>query len=122
MIDRVAESAPGVAPEVSGSLRDRLGKARAALAGSLASALDRPSISEDAWTEVTEALIRADVGLATSAEIVASAKSRVETGNDGPSQALAALRAEMRERLGGFDRSLARRDDGERPSVWLFVG
>ena len=28
----------------------------------------------------------------------------------------------MRERLGGFDRSLARRGDGERPSVWLFVG
>ena len=122
VIDRVAERVPGAAGEASPSLRDRLGKARAALAGSLASALDRPSISEEAWTEVTEALIRADVGLATSSEIVEAAKARVEADADGPQQAAAALQAEMRERLGGFDRSLARRGDGGRPSVWVFVG
>lgn len=122
VIDRVAERDPRAAAEAGGSLRDRLGKARAALAGSLASTLERPSLSEDSWTEVTEALIRADVGLATSSEIVGAAKARVETGSDGPSQAMAALQAEMRDRLGGFDRSLARRGDGNRPSVWLFVG
>ena len=122
VIDRVAERVPGAADEASPSLRDRLGKARAALAGSLASALDRPSISKEAWTEVTEALIRADVGLATSSEIVEAAKARVEADADGPQQAAAALQAEMRERLGGFDRSLARRGDGGRPSVWVFVG
>ena len=122
VVDRVAERAPGASAEAGGSLRDRLGKARAALAGSLASALDRPSVSEEAWTEVTEALIRADVGLGTSSEIVGAAKARTDAGRDGPPQAMAALRAELRDRLGGFDRSLTRRDDGERPSVWLFVG
>ena len=123
VIDRVAERAGEAEDRTAApSLRGRLGKARAALAGSLASALDRPLISEEAWTEVTEALIRADVGLATSSEIVDAAKSRVGPDGAGSQQATAALQAELRERLGGFDRSLARRGDGQRPSVWLFVG
>ena len=122
VIDRVAERAGEAEDRTAPSLRGRLGKARDALAGSLASALDRPSISEEAWTEVTEALIRADVGLATSSEIVDAARSRVGPDGGGSRQATAALQAELRERLGGFDRSLARRDDGQHPSVWLFVG
>ncbi|MCY4423844.1 MAG: signal recognition particle-docking protein FtsY [Acidimicrobiaceae bacterium] len=123
VVDRVAEGASGAVAEPGvPSLRDHLGRARAALVGSLAPALDRPSISQDAWTAVTEALIRADVGLATSSEIVDAAMARVETGGDGPAQAMAALQAELRGRLGGFDRSLARRSDGGHPSVWLFVG
>ena len=129
VVDHVAERAPTVGgtgyvePDdgVRPSLRDRLGKARAALAGSLTSILDRSSVSEDAWTEVTEALIRADVGLAASTEIVEAARGRVDVG-DGGEQVLKALQIELRERLGGYDRSLARRDDGGKPSVWLFVG
>ena len=116
--DRAREAVDGPTP----SLRGRLSVARAALTGSLDSALARTSISEEAWTEVTEALIRADVGLLTSSEIVEAAKSRVEADGGEPHPAKAALQAELRERLGGFDRSLARRGDGERPSVWLFVG
>ena len=122
VIDRVAERAGEAEDRAAPSLSGRLGKARAALAGSLASALDRPLISEEAWTEVTEALIRADVGLATSSEIVDAARSRVGPDGAGSQQATAALQAELRERLGGFDRSLVRRGDGQRPSVWLFVG
>ena len=121
VIGRLAERA-GDSDTASPSLRDRLGKARAALAGSLGSALDRPSVSDDAWTGVTEALIRADVGLAASSEIVDAARARTEDDRDGAQQAAAGLRAELRDRLGGFDRSLARRGDGGQPSVWLFVG
>ncbi len=115
--ETVAASAEAARP----SLRDRLGKARAALAGSLASVLDRSSISDDAWDTVTEALIRADVGLDASTRIVAAAKQRVAAAG-GPLQVSEALRAELLQRLGGHDRSLARRDDGGGPSVWLFVG
>ena len=122
VFDRVAERAGEPDHRASPSLRERLGKARAALAGSLASALDRSSISEESWTEITEALIRADVGLTTSSEIVDAAKSRIGPDGSEPHQATAALQAELRQRLGGFDRSLARRGDGECPSVWLFVG
>ncbi|MXZ99599.1 MAG: signal recognition particle-docking protein FtsY [Acidimicrobiaceae bacterium] len=114
---RAAEAAGGPAP----SLRDRLSKARAALTGPL-TALERASTSTEAWTEVTEALIRADVGLATSSEIVEAARARAGGAGGDPTAVKAALQAELRERLGGFDRSLARRSDGACPSVWLFVG
>ena len=122
VIGRLADRAVGVDDLPAPSLRDRLSRARAALTGPLASALERTSVSEEAWTEVTEALIRADVGLATSSEIVDAARAKAGAVGDDPAAAKTALQAELRERLGDFDRSLARGGDGERPSVWLFVG
>ena len=122
VVGRLADRSAGVADGPAPSLSDRLSKARAALAGSLSSALERASVSEEAWTEVTEALIRADVGLAASSEIVEAARARVGADGSGPAEAKDALKAELRERLGGLDRSLARRGDGGQPSVWLFVG
>ena len=122
VVERVAERSGPPSGVAGTSLRDRLSKARAALGGPLASALERASTDEEAWTEVTEALIRADVGLATSSEIVSAARVRVEAGSDGWQPAVVALKSELRDRLGGFDRSLARRDDAAGPSVWLFVG
>lgn len=122
VVGRLASRGSDVTHGPAPSLRERLSMARAALTGSLVSALERTSVSEEAWTEVTEALIRADVGLASSSEIVEAAKSRVEADGGEPRAAKAALQAELRQRLGGFDRSLARRGGGERPSVWLFVG
>ena len=122
VIGRLADRAAGADDVLAPSLRDRLSRARTALTGPLVSALERTSVSEEAWTEVTEALIRADVGLATSSEIVDAARARAGAAGDAPAAAKAALQAELRERLGGFDRSLARRSDGEGPSVWLFVG
>ena len=122
VVGRLADRAAGGAERSAVSLRDRLSKARMALAGPLGTALERTSTSAEAWTEVTEALIRADVGLGASSEIVDAARLRIEAAAPDPSEAATALRAELRERLGGFDRSLARRCDGEGPSVWLFVG
>ena len=122
VVGRLADRAAGATGGPAPSLRDRLSKARTALTGSLASALERTSTSAEAWTEVTEALIRADVGLAASSEIVEAARARVEADGQNPQKAKSALQTELRERLGGFDRSLARRGDGETPSVWLFVG
>ena len=122
VVGRLADRAAGSTERSTVSLRDRLSKARTALTGSLGSALERASTSTEAWTEVTEALIRADVGLGASSEIVDAARSRIEAAGHEPSAAKAALQTELRERLEGFDRSLARRSDGGGPSVWLFVG
>ena len=121
VVGRLADRAAGAVDGPAPSLRDRLSKARAALTGPL-TALERTSVSQEAWTEVTEALIRADVGLAISSEIVEAARTRVAGAGGDPTAAKAALQTELQERLGGFDRPLARRRDGERPSVWLFVG
>ena len=122
VVGRLADRAAGGSEGSTVSLRDRLSKARAAMTGSLGSALERASTSAEAWTEVTEALIRADVGLGASSEIVEAARVRADAAAHDPDEAMTALQAELRERLGGFDRSLARRSDGEGPSVWLFVG
>lgn len=106
------------------SLRERLARTRAVLSESLASVRSRSSPSEEAWDRLSEALIRADVGAAAAAEVIAGARARAAAaeGSDGPEGVLESLRGELIERLGGYDRSLARRSDGAGPAVWLFVG
>ena len=106
------------------SLRERLARTRAVLSESLASVRSRSSPSEEAWDQLSEALIRADVGPAASAEVIDGARARAAAaeGSDGPEAVLESLRGELIERLGGYDRSLARRSDGAGPAVWLFVG
>lgn len=121
VIDRVAEPVE-VQPEIRPRMRDRLGKARAALGSSLASIRDRSTVSQDAWDEIMEALIRADVGLSTAIELTEAARSRAETeGLATPDAAVEALRHEVQERLTG-SRVLSQRSDGQVPSIWLFVG
>lgn len=106
------------------SLRERLARTRAVLSESLASVRSRSSPSEEAWDRLSEALIRADVGAAAAADVIAGARARAAAaeGSDGPEVVLESLRGELIERLGGYDRSLARRSDGAGPAVWLFVG
>lgn len=117
-----ATDADAVEAVVTPSLRERLGKARAVLAGPLNAVMGRTRVTEQNWTEITEALIRADVGPIASTQIVEAAKSRAGGDSADAETAIGALRAELSERLGGPDRSLARREDGEAPTVWLFVG
>ncbi len=106
------------------SLRDRLARTRAVLSESLASVRSRSSPSEEAWNRLSEALIRADVGVAASAEVIAGARARAAAAAppERPETVLESLRAELTERLGGHDRSLAYRADEAGPAVWLFVG
>ena len=105
------------------SFRDRLTNARTALAGSLASIRSRTSIDADTWRDLEEALIRADVGVGTTGELIAVARERADAGEiDTPEQVVDAVKDELVRRLGGFDRSLASDPDGVGPAVWLFVG
>ncbi len=124
VVDRLAQrfATSDAASRRRPALRDRLSKARSALLGSLGTAFDRDTVGDEAWTEVTEALIRADVGLASSSEIVAAARTRADLEGSGRQAALAALKAELLERLEGYDRSLKRLPEGSGPAVWLFVG
>lgn len=117
--DDSSESRPGG----SASLWGRLARTRALLSEALASVRSRSS-SEEAWSRLSEALIRADVGAATAAEVIAGARARASAAAEkaeGPEGVLDSLRAELMERLGGHDRSLAG-DTGGGPAVWLFVG
>lgn len=101
-------------------LRDRLGTARAAISGAVGSILSRERIDDESWDELEEALIRADVGVATTAGLLDDLRLRVKEGGIGsPSQLVAALKDDIKGRLLGADRTL--RVDGA-PAVWLFVG
>ena len=102
-------------------LRDRLGKARAALSGAMGSLAGRSRLDDEAWDGLEEALILADVGVASTQELLESLRGRVRSeGIDDGDALVEALKGELRARLSGFDRGLRSTDEG--PAVWLFVG
>jgi fused signal recognition particle receptor len=118
-----AEAPAAVAPAVARPprFRDRLGKARAALAGQLASIRGRSRLDEEAWEELEEALILADVGVETTAALMDRLRKRAQEDHlSTPEQLVGALREELVARLWG-DRELHwAGPDGT--TVWLFVG
>ena len=93
-------------------LRDSLGKSRRAFAAELAGSFD--PAQEDAWERLEVALIRADVGVPATAELVRRLEARGELGDLG--EAL----AEEVETLFGDPPTLARAASG--PTVLLVVG
>ncbi|MEY2397710.1 MAG: fused signal recognition particle receptor [Actinomycetota bacterium] len=112
----VVEPEPDVV--VKPRLRDRLGRARAAMAGVVG--LRARPIDNNTWDELEEALIRSDLGVQTTMAVIedlrAAAKAeRIKTADD----LLESLKADLKRRLEG-DRTLKTADDG--PSVWLMVG
>ncbi len=118
----VVEPVPEVAPEVvRPRFRDRLGKARGLLGGYMGSIIGRGAITADTWDELEEALVRADVGIATTTSLLDELKARVKSeGIKTPEELLEALKADLKKRLAGGERDL--RFEPGIPNVWLFVG
>jgi fused signal recognition particle receptor len=115
-----APPGPVATVEAPTRLRDRLAKTRGRLSGAVSSLRSRSRIDAEAWDELEEALIGADVGVATTSELLDHLRARVEAGEiEGPDQLLDALKGELKDRLAG-DRTLRTADQA--PSVWLFVG
>ena len=119
------EAEPGLEPQpvapVRPRLRDRLGKARALLAGYFGDLRSRDKIDDETWEELEEALIRADVGVNLTAQILDDVRRRVkETGATSPDELLDLLKADLVESMAAADRSLTLRP-GEM-NVWMFVG
>lgn len=118
---------PPEPPLASPKLRDRLGKARSAFGGYLGSVFSRGAINETTWQDLQDALIRADVGVSTSAEIIDAVRAKATKEKlDDASELAGLVKAEIVSRLEGFDRSLnvdMPSDELEPgPAVWLFVG
>ncbi len=93
-------------------LRDSLGKSRRALTDQLAAAAFDPA-EDEAWERLEEALIAADVGVPTTAELVQRLEAKAEVG-----ELRAALSGEAAELLGEPPRLNL---DGK-PTVILVVG
>jgi fused signal recognition particle receptor len=103
-------------------LRDRMGKTRGVFSGYLKSLRGRGSVDAQTWDDLEEALLRADVGVATTTALLDDLRARVRSGDlRGPDAVVSALREAMKESLqvaGGVDLVF---EDGV-TNVWLFVG
>jgi fused signal recognition particle receptor len=111
------------APEapVKPRFRDRLGKARTLFSGYVGSILSRPKIDAQTWDELEEALIRADVGIEPTTELLADLRATVAAdGITDSAELLEILKRQLKQRLSGYDLDLHLA--AEAPSVWLFVG
>jgi fused signal recognition particle receptor len=93
-------------------MRDSLAKSRRALTEQLASAAFDPG-DDEAWERLEEALIRSDVGVPATAELVRRLEARGEVGGLGD-----ALAEEVEELFGGAPALVLTGD----PSVILVVG
>ena len=133
--DLLAESAPAIGPELlepvaepevleKPRLRDRMAKSRAVLSGVFAGVRGRTGINDDTWDDLEEALLRADVGVKVTDELLGGLRTRVKAKEiTEPPALLNALQSEMVGRLQGSDRSLHYEPgDSDSPNVWLFVG
>ena len=70
-------------------LRDRLGKARALLAGYFGDLRSRTTIDDEVWEDIEEALIRADVGVVATERLLEDLRRRMkETPVSTPSELL----------------------------------
>jgi fused signal recognition particle receptor len=118
---RLDGGAGAAAPAAPPRLRDRLGKTRAALSRSLGALTGRKAIDDEAWDSVEEALLVADVGVATSSRLLDDLRERAAAARvSDPAQLVALLREELVQDLSGAERSVQHASDG--PTVWLFVG
>ena len=122
----IVETVPLVEPEApvvieeAPTYRGRLARARSAFTGAFDSIRGRDGISTDTWDDLEEALLRADVGLGPTTELLDSIRATVkERGITTPEALIDAVKAEMIARLDG-PVDLIHAD--EKPSVWLFVG
>jgi fused signal recognition particle receptor len=123
-------AAPPVAPEAEPeplgappSYRSRLGGVRGLFSGAVA-ALRAGRIDEATWESLEEALIRADVGVSTTAALLDELRAKVLTREiSGGDDLLGALGTSIRQLLDSVG-SRALRFDGraDHPDVWLFVG
>jgi fused signal recognition particle receptor len=120
-LEAPAAEAPPARPAPKPTFRARLAKARSAMSGYVGSVLSRDKIDGETWDELEEALIRADVGVATTTDILDRLRATVDgQGITEPQALLDALKAQLKADLAPGDRTL--RYEAGAPNVWLFVG
>ncbi|MFM7256993.1 MAG: signal recognition particle-docking protein FtsY, partial [Acidimicrobiaceae bacterium] len=105
------------------TVRDRLGKVRSSFAGALTSALTRSAITQETWDELEEALLRADLGVATTTRVLSPLRNLVKAKKIvNPSDLRLALQNEMTAQLSNTARELNFDHSLNAPNVWLVVG
>ena len=105
-------------------LRGRLARSQSALGSVLLSLLSSDRLDEQAWEEIEDTLITADMGVVPARQLVERLRTEVKVGGTRDLAELRALlRADLIEAIGpDMDRSLHTRRHGGRPAVVLMVG
>ena len=101
-----------------------MGRVRSVFAGAISKITGAGKISEETWEELEEALLRADVGVKISDELLNVLRAEAKSGAlQSPEAAIDRLRGLMLERIVGSERELNMLpDEANSPNVWMFVG
>ncbi len=105
-------------------LRGRLGRSRSTLGTGLLGLLGAGDLDEDSWEEVEDQLLMADLGSATTQEVVGKLRERIASrGVRTPEEVKELLREVLIETLGpDLERSVRALAHDGRPAVVLVVG
>jgi fused signal recognition particle receptor len=105
-------------------LRARLSRSQGGLGRSLLSLLSRDALDDDAWEELEDILVTADVGVAPARQFVEDLRTRVKVlGTRTPDEVRTLLKDELLGQVGtDLDRTLRAEAHGGQPAVILVVG
>ncbi|MCX6397664.1 MAG: signal recognition particle-docking protein FtsY [Propionibacteriales bacterium] len=114
-------------PEAAGSrlvrLRARLAGSQSGLGRGLLALLSRDRLDEDAWEELEDTLLTADVGVGPTTELVGRLRTRLRVEGGSAADARNVLREELLALVDpGMDRSLNVGASDGAPAVVLVVG
>ncbi|CAN5891295.1 MAG: signal recognition particle-docking protein FtsY [Actinomycetota bacterium] len=105
-------------------LRARLARSNSAIGNALLALLSRGGLDEQAWEDVEDTLLQADLGVEATEELVAALRTRVQVeGSTDPEVVRGWLREDLLRLVDpGMDRRVAASQVDGRPSVVLVVG
>jgi fused signal recognition particle receptor len=105
-------------------LRGRLARSQSAFGSVLLSLLSTGTLDEQAWEQIEDTLITADMGVAPAQQLVEQLRTEVKVaGTRNLEVVRSLLRADLLAQLGpDMDRSLHTKPHGDRPAVVLVVG
>ncbi len=105
-------------------LRGRLAASRGGFGSALLNLLSRGTLDDQAWEDIEDTLITADMGVGPARQITEELRTQVKvTGTRDPDQVRTMLRDELIKQIGpDMDRTLHTGSRGDRPSIVLVVG
>ncbi|GAA2457436.1 signal recognition particle-docking protein FtsY [Actinomadura vinacea] len=105
-------------------LRARLARSQNAFGKTLLGLLSRETLDDDAWEEIEDTLIGADIGVSVARQITEDLRTRVQVlGTRSPEEVRALLKEQLVKQIGAdLDRSLHTARHGNRPAVLMVVG
>ncbi len=121
--ERVIEKPPPSAGRLA-RLRDRLARSHTAIGSVLLNLISSGKLDEQAWEEIEDTLITADMGVGPARELVEELKTEVKVaGTNDPVTVRNLLRSDLITMINpDMDRTLHVARHGDRPSVLLVVG